>query len=135
MSTYRSVSRGYIFFMYMIIVILLIRIRSVTFLRYVLIKSTCMNFIERKALFYSLSQVIASIAFWWFLIKLHIPVKEIQLKSLKGNISKISSLNNYPFPLRKIHRNENRFLTEIYNGECLHLFSIRNTLGIHRAIF
>ena len=39
------------------------------------------------------------------------------------------------FSLIKVHRNKNNFLTEIYNGKCLHLFSIRNTLGIHRAIF
>ena len=70
-----------------------------------------------------------------FLIKIHLPVKEVQLKQLKGIFSKIISLTHYHLSLGKIHRNENRFLTEIYNGECLHLFSIRNTLGIHRAIF
>lgn len=33
---------------------------------------------------YSLSQVIASITFWWLLIKINIPVNEVQCKSIKG---------------------------------------------------
>lgn len=33
---------------------------------------------------YCLSQVIASITFWWLLIKINIPVNEVQCKSIKG---------------------------------------------------
>lgn len=55
-------------------------------------------------------------------------MKEVQLKSMKGDISKISSLMTYLyFLLVKIHREENIFLTEIYDRECLHLFSIRKS--------
>lgn len=55
-------------------------------------------------------------------------MKEVQLKSTKGDISKISSLMTYLyFLLVKIHREENIFLTEIYDRECLHLFSIRKS--------
>lgn len=56
-------------------------------------------------------------------------VKEMLLKSIKGEISKISSLKNYNFSLIIVHRNENKFLTEIYNGKCLHLFSILKYSG------
>ena len=49
------------------------------------------------------------------------PVKEIQLKSIKGNISKISSWNNYHFSLIKVHRNENK-LTEFKMGN-VYIFS------------
>lgn len=44
------------------------------------------------------------------------------MKLMKGKISMISSLTYYHFPHEKIHRKEKRFLTEIYNWECLHLF-------------
>lgn len=45
-----------------------------------------------------------------------------ELKLMKGKISMISSLTYYHFSHEKIHRKEKRFLTEICNGECLHLF-------------
>lgn len=52
-----------------------------------------------------------------FLIEIHILVKEVQLKSIKGKIH---------FSLGIIHRNE-RFLSEIYNwGKFTSLFPIRS---------
>ena len=36
---------------------------------------------------------------------------------------------------RKNSQERKQILTKIDNGECLHLFSIWNTLGIHRTIF
>lgn len=63
------------------------------------------------------------------LIKIHIPVKGVQLKMIKGKISKTQT--HYNFSFRKINRNENRCLTQICTGECLHL----NSPGIPYAIF
>lgn len=68
--------------------------------------------------------------------KIHIPVEEMLFKSiLKGKISKIYSLSNYHFALMKAHKNESKFLTDIYNGKCLHLLTIQNSLGIPYIIF
>lgn len=67
-------------------------------------------------------------------LKKCIRVREVQPKSMKGKMSKISSLTHY-FLLEKKYRNDNRFLTEIFNGECLHCFSIWKSLGTSRAIF
>lgn len=60
-----------------------------------------------------------SIRFRQFLIKIHRPVRKVQLKLKKGKISKISSLTYY-FSFWKIHRNKHKFLMEIYDGKCLH---------------
>lgn len=57
------------------------------------------------------------------------------LKWMKGKLSKISSLTHCDFSIRKIHKNEKRFLMEICYGECSHLFSIWKSLGIPWAIF
>lgn len=54
----------------------------------------------------------------------------MQLKSIKGKISKISSLTRYHFLLVKIQRNDNKFLREISNWICWHLFAIREPLTI-----
>lgn len=45
------------------------------------------------------------------------PVKAVQLKLMKGEISKISSLT-LSFHLGKIDRTENIYLMEIYNRKC-----------------
>lgn len=62
-------------------------------------------------------------------------MKEIHLILMKGKISKISSLRHFHFSPKKVHREENKFLTEIYTGKCLHLFTIQNSLQIPRTIF
>lgn len=49
-------------------------------------------------------------------MKINIPVKELQLKSMKGKISKISSLSHYHFSLRKEHRNKTDFLRSFKMG-------------------
>lgn len=51
------------------------------------------------------------------------------MKSMKGMISRISLLKHDHFSLRKISWNENRFLPQIYNGKCWHLFPIWKSLG------
>lgn len=58
----------------------------------------------------------------------------MQLKSIKGKISKISSLTRYHFLLVKIQRNDNKFLGEISNWICWHLFAIREPLTIFNVI-
>lgn len=73
---------------------------------------------------YSMSHVIASVTFWQFLIKIHIPEKETQIELIKGKLFKKFSFSNWHFSLTKDHSNRNKFLTEIYNGKYLHLFSI-----------
>lgn len=79
-----------------------------------------------------MDEAITLISIIWtiFKKKIHIPVKDVQLKYLKGIISKVISST----PLKKFTVTKKRFFTEIYNGECFNLFSIWNTLGIHRAI-
>lgn len=62
-------------------------------------------------------------------------MKEVQLNSMKRKISKITSLTLYFFSIGKIHENGNIFLMEIFNGICLHLISIRQSLWTPRAIF
>ena len=47
---------------------------------------------------------------------LQIVVKEVQLKSMKWKISKISSLTHCHFSHEKIHRNENNFLRTFIIG-------------------
>ena len=56
----------------------------------------------------------------------HLPVKEVQLKSVKGNISKISSLA-YPFSLRNGHRNERKtyFLRRFITGNVIMFSSLK----------
>lgn len=40
---------------------------------------------------------------WAILMKIYIPVKEEQLKSIKGKISNIAALTYYHFTREKIH--------------------------------
>lgn len=48
---------------------------------------------------------------WTILIlKLHIPVREVQLKSMKMKISKVISLRNYRFSLKKITGTKTDFM-------------------------
>lgn len=65
---------------------------------------------------------------WMILIKIHIPVKEVQLKSMKWKISKISSLTHCHFSHEKIHRNENNFLRTFIIGNVqiipVHFFKV-----------
>lgn len=49
-------------------------------------------------------------------------------------ISKITLFTHH-ISLVKIHRHENRSLTVIHNGECWHLFSIWQSLGLPRTTF
>lgn len=62
-------------------------------------------------------------------------MKEIQFKSIEWKKSKISSLTYYQIALLKDHRNEIKFLPEIYSGNYLHLRTIQNSLEIPRTIF
>lgn len=66
---------------------------------------------------------ILSSTFGRFLINIHILVKEKWLKSIKGEISQISSLTQFHFLLEKNSQERK----QIYNGECFYPFSIRNT--------
>lgn len=71
---------------------------------------------------------------WEIFNNMHIHVKEMQLKLVKGKISKIISFTHYSFSFGKRHRNDNWFHTKIYNGVCWNLFSIRKQLWIPRKI-
>uniref|UniRef100_A0A8W8IL29 Uncharacterized protein n=1 Tax=Magallana gigas TaxID=29159 RepID=A0A8W8IL29_MAGGI len=44
-------------------------------------------------------------------------------------------LTNYPFSLIKVYRNENKFLTAIYNWKMFTSFLYSEVLGTPRAIF
>lgn len=92
-----------------------------------------MNVIQREYAFHtviiSLSQVSVSITFLRILMRIHIPVKEVQLKSTKHEKSQISSLTLYLFLTGEIYMNKNKFLMEIF-------FPSRNTrLSRHNSIF
>lgn len=68
-----------------------------------------------------------------FLLKIHI-ANEAQFKILTRKISLVTLFKQYHFSLVKIHRDENIFLTEIYNEICYCLFSIQWLLGKPRKI-
>lgn len=92
-----------------------------------------MNVIQREYAFHtviiSLSQVSVSITFLRILMRIHIPVKEVQLKSTKREKSQISSLTPHLFLTGEINMNKNKFLMEIF-------FPSRNTrLSRHNSIF
>lgn len=78
------------------------------------------------AIDYSMFQLNAFVTFlcFFFLTKMHIYVKEILLKSIKGG--KIPDFFTIPhlFSLEEIHTNENKFLKKIYSGKCWHILSI-----------
>lgn len=63
---------------------------------------------------------------------IQIPLKEVQLKSMNG---KTIFIDTHFFSIGNIHQLNNRLLTEIYNAECLHISSIKRSLGIPRAVF
>lgn len=54
--------------------------------------------------------------FWQILTRIHIPVKEVQLKLIEGEKSKISSLTLYLFLPSKINKNENKYLWRFIMG-------------------
>lgn len=89
-----------------------------------------------RAFTLNLFQYYLCCTFGRFLIKIHVHVKEVQLESTKEKISKTTSFTHYHYFLIKIHRNESRFPTEIYNhdGECWHLLSIGKSLWIPPTI-
>lgn len=66
---------------------------------------------------YSLAQVIYHLNDFAFLFLNQIPVDNVQMISMKGKIFKIPLLTQHYFLLEEIHRNENRLVTEIYNGK------------------
>lgn len=90
--------------------------------------------ISIKCQLYSVPRYLCS-TFGGFKKKIYIRMKEVILKSMKGKMSMKSSLTLTLFFTRKKCINENKFLTEIYNGECLHRFSIWKSLRTPRAIF
>lgn len=85
-----------------------------------------------KCHFYNFSDYSLSQAFGQYLTHAY---GESAIQQLKGKICKIFSSIQYWFSLAKIHRNENILLIENYNGEYLHLISIRKSLGILLTIF
>lgn len=85
-----------------------------------------------KCRFYNFSDYSLSQAFGQYLTHAY---GESAIQQLKGKICKIFSFIQYWFSLAKIHRNENILLIENYNGEYLHLISIRKSLGILLTIF
>lgn len=89
-----------------------------------------MNVIQREYAFHtviiSLSQVSVSITFLRILMRIHIPVKEVQLKSTKREKSQISSLTPHLFLTGEINMNKNKFLMEIF-------FPSRNTRMSYKA--
>lgn len=71
---------------------------------------------------YSLSQATVSVTFWQSLTNIHIPVKEVQLKTIQGVKSKIFSLKLHLILPGDINMNETKFLTDIYNGKMFTYF-------------
>lgn len=85
---------------------------------------------SRSLFIFSLSHVTVSITFWRILTRIHIHVKEVQMKSIQVEKSKISSKTLGLFLHGELNMNENKFLMEIYIGKCWHLFSNRKLFGI-----
>lgn len=55
---------------------------------------------------------------WTIFIQINIPIKEEQIKSMKGKIYKIFFIHLLSFFVQKNHRNEDRYLTDIFNEDC-----------------
>lgn len=91
-----------------------------------------MNVIQREYAFHtviiSLSQVSVSITFLRILMRIHIPVKEVQLKSTKREKSQISSLTPHLFLPGEFKMKKTNFLWRFTMGN----FYIVSLFGITR---